>query len=464
MYYIQSIFCFLLTISTIQASHFRGGYLSWKPVLSNATNGTNITINIQQTYSWTYARYPCTSLIGDVGYLNCISLSCSNYPSATISIQGACINYDVALDVSTGHSITPVTLLPNSQLTLSYSSNAWLPLVQSSSVLYVLITTIDLRIRSDNGRINSSPTSTMAALVTILINVQQTLRIPMTDIDSDIVKCRWANKTSLIGNKTIDECQGVCQNIPGAQLSTSSNTDNNCTLIFTTASVGYYVVALQIEDFMPTTPNGSPLSSIPLQFLVRVLNISCDQPSIVGQLTDGTTVKVSPNNTFSVDIIAQAGCNTTSIDRFLKIILPDDSANITAVTSLGNLLYSVTFIWTPTDDQLGTSQLFCIAAIDTNTLQSPQYCLTFSVSYDSMTTNTTTVPSNTTADFIASSTSITTSTTKASTDNLSSNLGLILGLGIPLLLMSGILATCIACRWHPAQAWYVFRLFSLTSI
>jgi hypothetical protein len=452
MLYVQIILYSLFALASVQAVHFRGGYLSWQTVSPNVTNATMITINIEQTYSWTYTRYPCGSLVGDAAYLVCISSNCSNYQNNTVTIQAPCISYDIGLDISTGQSITPVTLLAGSQLILTYSSSNWLTLVQSTSLLYGLVMSVNLTVRSDNGRINSSPTSTMAAVVTVLVNVQQILRIPMADIDSDIVKCRWANKTSLIGNTLVDECQGVCQDIPGAQLFTTSNTENNCSLIFTTVSVGYYVVALQIEDFMPTAPDGPPLSSTPLQFLVSTLNISCNQPSIIGQLTDGTTVEVEANNTFSVSIIAQAGCNTTSINRFLTIILPSGTANTTTVTSLGSLLYSIMFIWTPTNDQIGTTQLFCTVAIDTNNLQSPEYCLNFVV------TSMTTTISTTTSSII----STTSSTIKSSTDNQFTDLGLILGLGLPLLLSAGILASCIACRWCPGQFWYVIQyLFSL---
>jgi hypothetical protein len=446
MLYIHILLCFLFVLSIVQAAHFRGGYLSWQTLLPNATNDTMITINIQQTYSWTYARYPCTSLIGDAGSLICISSNCSNYLSNMTQIQAPCISYDINLDVSTGHSITPVTLLADSQLILNYQSSAWLPLVQSTSVIYSLVTSIDLTVRKDNGLINSSPTSSMTALVTVLVNAQQSLRIPMADIDFDVVKCRWANSTSLIDNTIVDECQGVCENIPGAQLYTSSDTDNNCSLVFTTMITGYYVVALQIEDFMPTAPNGQALSSVPLQFLVRTLNISCTQPFISGQIASGTTVTVEANENFSVYIITKAGCNTTSIDHFLTIASPSGDANTTAMTSISFQIYSIIFTWTPTNDQVGSTQLFCTVSIDTNGLQSPQYCLNLVVISTTTTTSAATTPDIS----IISST-----TTTSSTGNQFTDLGLILGLGIPLMLFSGILASCIACRWHPGEFGYV---------
>jgi hypothetical protein len=443
--------CYLIASSIVQAVHFRGGCISWQTVSPNATNATTITINIQQTYSWTYSSNPCGLLVGTAGSLTCISSSCSNYLNNMTQIQAPCISYDIGLDVSTGQSITPITLLAGSQLILGYESSAWLPLVSSTTTQWSLITYIDLTVRSDNGRINSSPTSAMTALVTILVNVQQVLRIPMLDVDFDIVKCRWANKTSLISTTLVNECQGVCQNIPGAQLDTSSSTDNNCSLVFTTALVGYYVVALQIEDFMPSAPNGRALSSIPLQFLVLTLNISCNQPSIIGQMTNGAIVQVEANEIFSVSIIAEAGCNTTTINRFSSIILPSDTANTSAVTSLGSMLYSIVFIWTPSEDQIGTTQLFCTVAIDVNNLQSPQYCLNFVV--NSITTST----------ILPTSSTITTIIPLVSSINSQPiDLGLILGLGIPLLLLSGILASCMACRWYPGEFWYVNQYVSFS--
>ena len=440
-----TIFCFVSTISTVQTSHFRGGYLSWETILSNATNATMVTINLLQTYSWTYTKYPCSSLVGDSDSLTCISSNCSNYVSSMTTTQASCISYDVGLDISTGQSITPLTLLAGSQLILKYRSNTWLPLVQSTSIYYGLITFIDLRVRSDNGRINSSPTSTMTALVTVLTNSQQILRIPMADIDSDIIKCRWANDSSVIANTAVDECEGVCSNIPGAQLYTSSNMDNNCSLVFTAALSGYYVVALQIEDYMPSAPNGAALSSIPLQFIVQALSISCNQSSIIGQLADGTTVQVVPNQNFSVSIIAQAGCNTTSVNRFLTMTAPSGTVNTTGVISLGSLLYSMVFMWTPTVSQIGSTQLYCTVAVDDNNLQSSQYCLNFIVAYTTTTTST-----------------ATTSTIVASpADKHFVDLVLLLSLGIPLLLSSCVLAICAACRWCPGQFWYVTDNFSV---
>ncbi|CAF5123769.1 unnamed protein product [Rotaria sp. Silwood1] len=129
----------------------------------------------------------------------------------------------------------------------------------------------------------------------------------MTGIDNDIIKCRWANSTSIVASIPIDECGGICQNIHSTQLYSSSNIDNNCTLIFNTSITGYYVIAIQIKDFMPSDPNGTALSSIPLQFLVHSIQLSCNLPIIVGDLINSSTLYVQANVTFSTAIIAQTG-------------------------------------------------------------------------------------------------------------------------------------------------------------
>ena len=444
----RSYLCWLLiyVLPVIRGGHFRGGYISWRTLPSNETNATMVTINIQQTYWWSYRLVPCVAApIGGPGSLVCRTSNCSNYVSYMANVSAPCIAFDVGLDASTAQSVTPVTLQAGSRLVIGYFSSAWLPLVNSNSVAFSLGILIDLNVRYDTGRINSSPTSTMAALVTVLPNTRQILRIPMSDVDSDVVKCRWASGTYMIDSSTIDECGGICGNLPGAQLYSSSNTDNECMLVFTTTLPGYYVVALQIEDFMPSAPNGSALSSIPLQFLVQAINTTCNQPNITGQLTNGAFIAVQVNKTFSTTIIVEAGCNATNITRFLTIVSPSNNVTTSRVLALDSMTYSMNFTWTPVDNQIGSTQLFCTVAIDANNLQSNQFCLNF------------VVPAITTSTSTTTGATITSTNTDSITITIHRTVDLtwILGLGIPLALLAGILGSCIACRCYDSLCWYV---------
>ena len=377
--------CLIWLVSSVSATHFRGGYISWQTVSPNVTNTSTVIILIYQTYSWANSVVPCGQMIGDFNYLRCVSISCSNY-SNNVSVRAPCTSYDLGLDVSTAQGTTSLTLKAGAQLVIAFQSSNWLLLVYG--VLFPawsLATYINLAVRTDNGQINSSPTSSMAPLVTVMVNSQHMLRIPLADIDQDVIKCRWAMNNTLIASSVVDECGGVCQNMPNVQLYSTSNTDNNCTLVFNTTIIGYYVIALQIEDFMPSNPNGSALSSIPLQFLVRAVNITCKAPTIRGELVNGANVIIQANTIFSVSIIAQVGCNGSSITRYSTITIPSGLASTSSVIKLNASLYSIMFIWTPTVNQIGITQLYCTLAIADNNLQSAQYCLNFIVTNSTIT-------------------------------------------------------------------------------
>jgi hypothetical protein len=130
MFYIDIVLYISIAISMGEAAHFRGDSISWQLA---SFNNTAVTINIEQTYSWTYSRYPCGLLIGDANNVMCISSNRSNYKSTLVGKQTPCTSFDLSLGVSTGHSVTPITLEIGSQLVLAYRGANWLQLVSSSS-------------------------------------------------------------------------------------------------------------------------------------------------------------------------------------------------------------------------------------------------------------------------------------------------------------------------------------------
>ena len=84
---------------------------------------------------------------------------------------------------------------------------------------------------------------------------------------------------------------------------------------------GLYAVALQIEDFATTTST-TPLSSVPLQFIVEVFTstVSCasgTQPELVGVTrVDGSCVGVP--STYQERIVAKSG------DSSVKLVVQQD--------------------------------------------------------------------------------------------------------------------------------------------
>ena len=85
-----------------------------------------------------------------------------------------------------------------------------------------------------------------------------------------------------------------------------------CTISYNAIfDVGLFVVALQIEDFLSPSDT-TPLSSVPLQFLVDVFTTggSCaSQPMLVAGETppDGSCIPVAFDTTFSAGIVATPG-------------------------------------------------------------------------------------------------------------------------------------------------------------
>ena len=376
--FLFSCFYLLVTIAVIKTTHFAGGSMSWKVVQQNSTNSSNVEIELEQTYSWMNSLNTCQTIGGSNENLVCLPTTCPNMPS--ISVQGKCVSYDINLNLIVTKSTRSFTCALNSGMFLVYRNHLWSTNISTASNRNnSLVTMIDLKTRSKTGQINSSPITSMPSVITLPINTQQVIRIPMIDTDGDIVKCRWANRSARYHFRTINECAAACQTLPNAQLITSSNLDNNCTLIVNISTNQYYVIAIQIEDFLPAAPY-HPSSSIPLQFVIHGIDDSNDRlPQIIGEFTNGATITVSANTVFSTSIIAKTGYNLTEITKFSSDIVPFGVTSTSSVIQQNASIYSATFTWTPTIDQIGTKQLYCTIATDDENRQSTQYCLNFIV-------------------------------------------------------------------------------------
>jgi len=343
--------------------------MSWQVIEPN-----RIEIKLQQKYSWFNNLASCQRISGLTGTL--ALLNGTNFISTNISIQGQCTNYDFYLQFLTLKNIKSLIYPSNTTIILAFPTAFWKNFIPGSPRCS-LVTFINLTRRDDNKQINSSPITSMPAIITLPIGTRQIIRIPMIDIDRDIAECRWAiNNSTYYYTPKMDECGGICQNLPNAQLITSSNLDNNCTLIVNISTVGYYAIAIQIEDFMPSAPYYR-LTSIPLQFVIRGINDSCYSPTIIGQIDNGVTIIVSPNTAFSTSIIAKTGCNQTKIIKFSADMSPLGVISTSSITRHDSMTYSMVFTWTPTVNQIGTTQLYCTIAIDDDNRQSIQYCLNF---------------------------------------------------------------------------------------
>jgi hypothetical protein len=267
-----------IIINTVYSAHFRGGATSWRP----ATNTPSVlntvrTIIIDQRYAWSKsaAASACTTatilsfgLIGEaaVSAIKCLSptLTCTNaqYPTG-VSTYVPCTDFNNLLGMSYGYSSISVNLtVLSSGIVLGYVvSGAWLQL-QLGGGGWSMITYINMTPRPDNDLINSSPTSDLPPINYVPAGVSHitSIDIPMSDADGDNVECRFAESSNTFAGVTVNECSGVCegQALPASTQLISGN--NTCTLIVTLPTIGYYAVAIQLEDFLENST--TPLSSI----------------------------------------------------------------------------------------------------------------------------------------------------------------------------------------------------------
>lgn len=241
----------------IDASHFRGGTITWKPINNNMTTGNRVSIMITQVYSWTRSQIGCNSSMiaaqwplidlnskaGTGAYLLCND-SCSTsggYVGNEVPITGYCTDYSDALDLTVSQRSDIVNLTTDANFTATFStSGGWQTLALGSSAGWSLSCVINLHARLDNGLINTPPVATCISYISVPVNVLQTIQIPVLDADNDVIRCRFAN-----GSR---ECLDAC---PPGSLPPGTSLTSSCTLTITGPIAGaYYLVAIQVHSFV----------------------------------------------------------------------------------------------------------------------------------------------------------------------------------------------------------------------
>ncbi|CAC5400905.1 unnamed protein product [Mytilus coruscus] len=346
-----------LLVQKVHSSHFRGGIITWKQT------GTQ---QIEISYRLAFRRdsssnHMCNDsniingvILNGEGVLQCYH-GCNGIIANPMSYY--CTDYSVdenwaAGQRSVSYNFTPTT---DNVFQFRYGSCCWISLVVGSGS-WVLLATADLSVRQDTGKINTSPVSAMQPIVRFKYGCSYSLRIPVQDDDGDIVKCRWANNT---------ECSATA-----------------CLLSYTASgNTGWYAAALQIEDYAMSDIT-TPLSSVPLQFLIEVSSTTdtCDDKPLVLNLTNvnDSVASLTPNTTFFQTIIANSGSTSVNITEIATVspvgmikteLLPYGSSGTE---------WHVNVTWTPSQSQAG-SHIFCYTAVNSVGQSSDQACVTIKV-------------------------------------------------------------------------------------
>jgi hypothetical protein len=250
-----SIFC----KSVIYATHVRGGFITYIPLTDH---GTHVTVQFTSKWAYRWSFFGGTNVgswINPGGSIMC-RVGCGTAWSPS-SIGGADF---IATTVSSvddwiqGEK-TWTADLPKVQLyRASWAcGGCWIALNTPgiNAEVSVALNTLN---RPD-GKINTAPVSSIAAIVRMRRGVTTQLTVPWSDADADTVRCRTPITTQ-------NECGSICDLLPGATLNS-----NTCTFTFDTnfLGTGFYGVSVMLEDFI--TPSSTiPLSGIVVQFLVFV--------------------------------------------------------------------------------------------------------------------------------------------------------------------------------------------------
>ncbi|XP_053391178.1 CUB and sushi domain-containing protein 3-like [Mercenaria mercenaria] len=355
-----------VTCVFVNASHFRGAIFSWTP----SDDGSSITISFRISWRKTYEGNWCDeSTITDGTLIGAGNLVCSSGCIGHVgSLAFQCTDYNDNDDWSTGrHDITYA--VDSTQFSFSFSDCCWIStLVVGAGGNWNVQATVDLSVRSDTERINSSPTVDMTPMLNLQHGCFYKIELPVGDVDGDIVRCRWAKGST--------ECAVVCNGFIGAVLD-----EDNCTITYTAdKKSGLYPAALQIEDFTSILST-TALSSIPLQFIVRIYNGSnCDDvPEFIQPTPEGNACfALDVGDTYNVTIKARGQRNFHRITTISAVGMVRSSEIKSSDSSIYYVELNVT--WTPTKSDSGKDHSLCFYATDSSGITSTMRCIKLPVS------------------------------------------------------------------------------------
>ncbi|XP_035667071.1 integrin beta-like protein C isoform X2 [Branchiostoma floridae] len=370
-YSVWTLLVLLGTVS-VEGSHFRGATFSWKPIPNDPDL---IQCNFRMSWrrssseggSCDQTTISDNRLIGGGNW---------DTPEGSLPADYYCTDFSVQEDWSQGTNSMNVSMRGNTVTDVSFDGCCWITVQRPNGGTHDpdwnLVSHVDLSVRPDTGRPNSSPISASSAIYRVQISCDTVIRIPWEDPDGDIVKCRYA---SVFG-----ECGEACDPLPFSVLD-----EDKCEISYRTSQgslrPGWYAVALTLEDY-PSGSNtiaGSGLSRVPLQFLVDAYtsnNLCNMKPVLTGRTPqDRDRVLVPGGGTYHAVLEAESPNPAVSIAE-ISTVSPLGMIKSALITTPDNPRRAhVNITWTPTEAQVG-QHVFCFLAQDSNRINSDQRCIT----------------------------------------------------------------------------------------
>ncbi|XP_070711287.1 uncharacterized protein [Pempheris klunzingeri] len=308
----------------------------------------------------------------------CSSVNCGNQSAVELNV----VDSESSGEWCQREGITTQRVSSSAPFQLSLIGGNWIDLIVNDIVAWTAVTLVDPRNRSDTGRANRSPQTTVLPAVRVPSNCPRDFDLLAFDPDGDEVRCRY-------GNTTLMECN-PCD--PPSVL----NLSPACSLSFSptnSSAEGPYAVQLVVEDFPTQTitltqTDGSQvvkttndaISKLPVQFVVRVDPAvpSCTEGLYLPRFLPPTPANrarlyTPVNQSLEISVNAEANISTVSE------LLHSGPYNINQTAPGGGRFV---LRWTPSEEEDGRSYPICfvVQAVHNSTkYHSEQRCVIVSV-------------------------------------------------------------------------------------
>jgi hypothetical protein len=347
--------CALLLFSTnADATHFRGGNLTWQ-------RKTNDSIKYTVNTSWRRGFFftgtsPVVGMTANVG-------SFTFGDGTSTSIIATVVSEDLAGDViNTTWTVTKKYTTAGFYVANALNSgNRVCPkrTISCNGDFYNLQT----RVQIGGGATNSSAVSSFPTFINLPINAPAaTFTIPATDPDGDPVRFRLARtgSPSPTSGSTVDtnrESGLVTAAAPNMTLSSSGvvTMNTNGRSVDT-----QYSIQVMVEDYNAST--GAVKSKIPVDFLIRMVAAS-SPPFFTSPTTVNYTVPIGTPLSFVVSAGTSDAARTVTL---ASVSIPSGSSMSPSLPVSGSVGGSVssTFSWTPNSSQTGSYVITFVAQND----------------------------------------------------------------------------------------------------
>ncbi|XP_072035471.1 uncharacterized protein [Amphiura filiformis] len=261
-----------------------------------------------------------------------------------------CNDFDADDDWSSG-TFTRTFNASSTSFVLQFYSGNWISLNNGGGGSWDLRSYVNLTARPFGRAINTPPTAVITPVVTATAGTTSTIVIPTADADGDYIRCRWAT--------------GESGSVDQPSTSVLSLDPLTCTITFTSYDGTLWGVAIYIEDFL-SSDSTTPLSTVPLQFLIQVKALSpgctTTKPTLIAPSpAQGSIVTIYTEELFTVEIHGMPTSGDNPITNFATVS-PRGMTRSTIMSGEGDNKY-ITINWTPEQTQEGPN-IFCFSVSD----------------------------------------------------------------------------------------------------